>query len=558
MQDRTLEILKMGKNIFLTGGAGTGKTHVLKKYINYLRDNGVFPTILAPTGIAASLLKGKTIHSFFALGIRDNFSDMDISDIATNTRLKKRFRELKVLIIDEISMVSPTIFTVMDKVLQVAKKSDKPFGGIQLILSGDFFQLPPISRSSDGKRFAWQSPSWKEADLKTCYLRKKYRQDQDNLIVTVLDSIRAGVISQETRDILNSRVGKNLDLGFTPTKLYTHNIDVDSENEKELDKLDGVAYAYEYSKKGTAANVERMFKNSLIPEVLYLKKDTIVMFIKNDTDGNYVNGTTAKVVGFEKTNNDPIVQIPGKGKMIVQAEEFTHEDESGEVIASITQHPLKLAWAITIHKSQGMTLNAAQMDLTRTFETGQGYVALSRIRDIEGLSLIGYNDKSLEVDSTILKVDERILEASNKSINMLNQYSDKEKEEIQTKFINKIKSKSTQSNSKSSTKTPTHIITKELVSKHTKLKELAKERGLTVDTIINHIKKASKEDKEFNFSHLCPKNVDIEHVKKIKDDIKKEGKDEDFATNGTIKMSVLMKKLGITDYPKMKEILLFC
>lgn len=558
MQDTTLEILKMGRNTFLTGGAGTGKTHVLKQYINYLRDNGVFPSILAPTGIAASLLKGKTIHSFFALGIRDNFSDKDIKDIGTNTRLRKRFKELKVLIIDEISMVSPTIFTVMDKVLQVAKKNEKPFGGIQLILSGDFFQLPPISRSSDNKRFAWQSASWKEADLKTCYLRKKYRQDQDNSIATVLDSIRAGVISQETKDILNSRVGKNLDIDFSPTKLYTHNIDVDSENEKELAKLNGETYAFEYTKKGTIANVERMFKNSLISEILYLKKETIVMFIKNDTDGNYVNGTTAKVVGFDKTNHDPIVHIPGKGKMIVQAEEFTHEDESGEVIASITQIPLKLAWAITIHKSQGMTLNAAQMDLTKTFETGQGYVALSRVRDIEGLSLIGYNDKSLEVDNTILKVDERILEASNKSINMLNEYSKQEKEDIQIKFINKIKPKINEIGGKSNTKTPTHIVTKELVSKHTKLKELAKERGLTVDTIINHIKKASKEDKEFNFSHLCPKNVDIEHVKKIKDDIKKEGKDEDFASNGTVKMSVLMKKLDITDYPKMKEILLFC
>jgi len=548
----------MGKNTFLTGGAGTGKTHVLKQYINYLRDNGVFPSILAPTGIAASLLKGKTIHSFFALGIRDNFSDKDIKDIGTNTRLRKRFKELKVLIIDEISMVSPTIFTVMDKVLQVAKKSDKPFGGIQLILSGDFFQLPPISRSGDNKRFAWQSPSWKEADLKTCYLRKKYRQDQDNSIATVLDSIRVGVISQETRDILNSRVGEKLDIEFSPTRLYTHNVDVDSENEKELDKLEGEVYAYEYTKKGTAANVERMFKNSLISKILYLKKDTIVMFIKNDTDGNYVNGTTAKVVGFEKTTDNPIVQIPGKGKMIVQAEEFTHEDEFGEVIASITQIPLKLAWAITIHKSQGMTLNAAQMDLTKTFETGQGYVALSRVRDIDGLSLIGYNDKSLEVDSTILKVDQRILEASHKSVNMLNEYSEKEKEDIQTKFINKIKPKINEIGGKSNTKTPTHIVTKELVSKHTKLKELAKERGLTVDTIINHIKKASKEDKEFNFNHLCPKNVDIEHIKKIKDDIKKEGKDEDFASNGTVKMSVLMKKLNITDYPKMKEILLFC
>jgi hypothetical protein len=556
MQATTLDILKMGKNVFLTGSAGTGKTHILKQYINHLRDNGIFPTILAPTGIAASLLNGKTIHSFFALGIRDFFSDEDIYDIATNPRLRKRFRELKVLIIDEVSMITPTIFYVMDKVLQIAKKSDKSFGGIQLILSGDFFQLPPISRANNDKRFAWQSPSWKEADLKTCYLTKKYRQDQQNSITIVLDNIRKGVISQEAREILDSRVGKNLDIDFSPTKLYTHNIDVDSQNQAELDKLEGALHTYEYFKKGSEANVERMFKNSLVQKILHLKKDTVVMFIKNDTNGNFVNGTTGKVVGFEKDSDNPIVKIPGKGSLVVDAEEFTYENEEGEVLASITQYPLKLAWAITIHKSQGMTLNAAQIDLSRTFETGQGYVALSRVKDIDGLSLVGYNESSLQVDQLILKIDDRIKGASDKSLEMLNTYSKTELENIQEKFIEKIKPKVSTTNK--TKKTATHLITKELVSKHTKLKDLAKQRGLTVDTIINHIKKAKKEDKEFDFIHLCPKGVDINHVKQIKEDILKEGDPDSFATNGSIKMAVIMKKLGITDYPKMKEILLFC
>ena len=556
MQSATLNILKLGKNVFLTGSAGTGKTHILKEYISYLRDSGIFPSILAPTGIAASLLNGKTIHSFFALGIRDFFSDDDIYNIATNPRLKKRFKELKVLIIDEVSMISPIIFSVMDKVLQIAKKNDKSFGGIQIILSGDFFQLPPISRTKDEKRFAWQSPSWKEADLKTCYLTKKYRQNQENSISKVLDNIREGVISQEAKDILDSRVGKSLDIDFSPTKLYTHNIDVDSENQKELDKLDGKMHTYEYFKKGSETNVERMFKNSLVQKTLCLKKDTVVMFIKNDTGGNFVNGTTGKVVGFEKNTDNPIVDIPGKGSLIVDAEEFTYENEEGDVLASIIQYPLKLAWAITIHKSQGMTLNAAQIDLSKTFEIGQGYVALSRVRDINGLSLNGYNENSLLVDELILKIDDRIKAASDKSLVMINSYNQTELHDSQEKYLKKIKPKemSTSKEKKSST----HLITKELASKHTKLKDLAKERGLTVDTIINHIKKSSTEDKEFDFSHLCPKGIDIEHVKKIKEDILKEGNQDNFAANGSIKILVIMNKLGITNYPKMKEILLFC
>ncbi|MFA9374196.1 MAG: AAA family ATPase [Poseidonibacter sp.] len=556
MQSATLNILKLGKNVFLTGSAGTGKTHILKEYISYLRDSGIFPSILAPTGIAASLLNGKTIHSFFALGIRDFFSDDDIYNIATNPRLKKRFKELKVLIIDEVSMISPTIFSVMDKVLQIAKKNDKSFGGIQIILSGDFFQLPPISRTKDEKRFAWQSPSWKEADLKTCYLTKKYRQNQENSISKVLDNIREGIISQEAKDILDSRVGKSLDIDFSPTKLYTHNIDVDSENQKELDKLDGKMHTYEYFKKGSETNVERMFKNSLVQKTLCLKKDTVVMFIKNDTGGNFVNGTTGKVVGFEKNTDNPIVDISGKGSLIVDAEEFTYENEEGDVLASIIQYPLKLAWAITIHKSQGMTLNAAQIDLSKTFEIGQGYVALSRVRDINGLSLNGYNENSLLVDELILKIDDRIKAASDKSLVMINSYNQIKLHDSQEKYLKKIKPKemSTSKEKKSST----HLITKELASKHTKLKDLAKERGLTVDTIINHIKKSSTEDKEFDFSHLCPKGIDIEYVKKIKEDILKEGNQDNFAANGSIKMLVIMNKLGITNYPKMKEILLFC
>jgi len=299
-----------------------------------------------------------------------------------------------------------------------------------------------------------------------------------------------------------------------------------------------------------------MFKNSLVQKILCLKKDTVVMFIKNDTDGNFVNGTTGKVVGFEKDTDNPIVDIPGKGNLIVDAQEFTYENEQGDVLASITQYPLKLAWAITIHKSQGMTLNAAQIDLSRTFETGQGYVALSRVRDIEGLSLKGYNDSSLQVDGLILKIDDRIKAASDKSLAMINSHTKIELDEIQEKFIKKIKPK--EGSSSKDKKTSTHLITKELCSKHTKLKDIAKERSLTIDTIMNHIKKAQKEDKEFDFSHLCPKGVDINHVKKVKEDILKEGDPDSFAENGSIKMIVIMNKLGITDYPKMKEILLFC
>ena len=276
-------------------------------------------------------------------------------------------------------MVPPTIFTVMDKILQGFKKNKKPFGGVQVILSGDFFQLPPIHKEPTNKRFAWQSPSWKDADFQTCYLTKKYRQDQENYLVTILDNIREGKISQETIKLLDSRIDATLNDDFKPTKLYTHNYDVDNINIQELEKLSGELHTYPYSKSGTSKNVETILRNSLLSPTLQLKKDTLVMFIKNSKEGEYVNGTTGKVIGFNRETDAPIVQISKNLKIEVQKEKWSIENEFGEELASVMQYPLKLAWAITVHKSQGMTLSSAEIDLSKTFETGQGYVALSSV-----------------------------------------------------------------------------------------------------------------------------------------------------------------------------------
>jgi DNA replication protein DnaC len=157
-QKTALQILKSGQNVFLTGSAGTGKTHLLNQYIQYLKERKVKPSVVAPTGIAASHLNGQTIHSFFGLGIRDKIDDWFLDSLLQKKFLADRFSKLKVLIIDEVSMVSPEIFEAMDKILKAFKFSNRPFGGVQVILSGDFFQLPPVSKERKVKRFAWQAP----------------------------------------------------------------------------------------------------------------------------------------------------------------------------------------------------------------------------------------------------------------------------------------------------------------------------------------------------------------------------------------------------------------
>ena len=555
MQITTLNILKTGKNVFLTGSAGTGKTFVLQQYIDYLRANKIFPTILAPTGIAASLLKGKTIHSFFSLGIKETFTDEDIFEIVKKTYLKKRFEDLQVLIIDEISMVPPSIFTVMDKILQGFKKNNKPFGGIQVILSGDFFQLPPVHKEPTNKRFAWQSSSWKDAEFQTCYLTKKYRQDEKNHLVTILDNIREGKISQETLNLLDSRINIKLDFEYEPTKLYTHNYDVDNINRQELEKLSGELHTYHYSQSGTNKNVETILRNSLLSQTLQLKKDTLVMFIKNAKEGEYVNGTTGKVIGFDKETDAPIVQISKQIKIKVEKEKWSIENEKGEELASVTQYPLKLAWAITVHKSQGMTLSSAEIDLSKTFETGQGYVALSRIRDLNGLTLKGYNEKALQVDQIILDIDKRIKESSKKSEEKFSQISHEELNKLQDSFVQNMQ-KITASQQRN-TKTPTHILTKELSLTCSSIKELAQKRELKIGTIVNHLKKVRKEDKDFKMDNLMPSDIPIEEIRQVREDILKEGREENFTPSGEVRLSSILDKVEGIGYDELHIAMLF-
>ncbi len=413
-QENALNILKLGKNVFITGSAGTGKTYLLNKFIKYLKSKDIYPAIVAPTGISASHLKGSTIHSFFYLGIRNNIDEGYIDFLLDKKYLQKRFENLQVLIIDEISMVSPEIFSAMDLILQSFKGSIEPFGGIQVVLSGDFFQLPPISKTEKEKRFAWQSTSWKNLELKSCYLDEKFRQD-DNRLIKVLDEIRTGKITDYTHNILESRLRKELASNFTPTRLYTHNIDVDRINNAELKKLEDNPKLFIYKSKGDRKNIEKIFKSSLVLEELTLKKGAVVIFIKNNHEQGYVNGTTGIIESFSPIDNMPIVRTYNGDKIKLEYDDWSIENEKGEILATISQIPLRLAWAITIHKSQGMTLNSAEIDLSKTFEVGQGYVALSRIKNLDGLKLIGINHKALLVDPLILHIDPRVKLASKKA-----------------------------------------------------------------------------------------------------------------------------------------------
>ncbi len=569
-QTTALDILKSGQNVFITGSAGTGKTYLLNQFIHYLKERRIIPAIVAPTGIAASHLKGQTVHSYFSLGIRDSIDDGYIEFLLEKKYLVTRFSKLKILIIDEVSMISPEIFSSMDQILRAFKGTVKPFGGVQVVLSGDFFQLPPVSKTYKEKRFAWQSPAWKELELRTCYLEKKFRQDDDKLI-TILDEIRSGQVSEASHEIFNSRYHKELDIDFRPTKLYTHNIDVNRINDQELANLPGRPTFFAHESKGSKKNIEKIFKSSLVLEELVLKKDAVVLFIKNNPEKGYINGTTGIVIGFDRNDTMPIVKITSGRNIKLDLEDWSIENESGSVIATVSQVPLRLAWAITIHKSQGMTLDAAEIDLTKTFEAGQGYVALSRIKNIEGLRLMGLNDMALKVDPLILHIDDRIKMASERAADEIGKST---RESLDRLFFNHIESLGgitdkvqieeerenlkTGKISADSYSTPTHIKTKHLIEKSNNILELAKNRGLSKATIVKHLTILREADSNLDLEKFKPGEEIFEAVKDVVLKLKSEKSEENFSNDGHLRLKPVFDALdGKVGYDEIRISFLF-
>jgi hypothetical protein len=568
-QKTALDILKSGKNVFITGSAGTGKTYLLNTYTQYLKERRVYPTIVAPTGIAASHLGGQTIHSFFALGIRESIDEGYVEFLMDKKYLKTRFSKLKLLIIDEVSMISPELFSSMDLILRGFKGTDAPFGGVQVVISGDFFQLPPISKVPKEKRFAWQSPAWKALDLHTCYLQEKFRQDDERLI-EILDDIRSGEISPSSEELLASRHEKELSID-TPTKLYTHNVDVDRINLAELAKLDGDTKLFVYESKGSQKNIEKIFKSSLVLEELALKKGAVVIFIKNNLEEGYVNGTTGKVESFSPIDNMPIVRTTDGRKIKLDLEDWSLENDSGKVTATVSQVPLRLAWAITIHKSQGMTLDAAEIDLSKTFETGQGYVALSRIKNIEGLRLMGLNSMALRVDPLILHIDGRIKQASKKASDSIETLSKDNMESIfeshisqlggivsKEKIDEEIQNIKVGKPSHSAYVTPTHVKTKNLIEKSDTLIKLATNRGLSKGTIVQHLYTIKEETPELDISKYQPRDELFKRVDEVVLKLKTKNIKENFSDDGKLRLKPVHEALGgEVSYDEIRVCMLF-
>lgn len=426
-QSEALAILGSGASVFLTGAPGAGKTYVLNEFIRQARADGASVAVTASTGIAATHINGTTIHSWSGIGLATALTDNLVETV--RTRRKRKLQEADILIIDEVSMLHAWLFDMVDRICRIIRRDERPFGGLQVVLSGDFFQLPPVSvsgRNNDliapsaeylasrerymraglnPEGFVTESLVWRELNPVVCYLTEQHRQD-DGQLLNVLTDIREGAVDDGDRNVLLTRLGAIPEPGQQAVNLFPVNRQADALNDLRLFEIKEEPHEYLAESEGAANLVERLKKNMLAPERLCLKTGAAVMAVRNDTDHQYVNGSLGTVRGFTTQSQGgwPIVEFEN-GNIVTMKPNSWQMQDGDAVLATVKQVPLRCAWAITIHKSQGMTLDRAVMDLRRTFAPGMGYVALSRVEGLDGLYLQGVNERMFLVSPDAVRLD---------------------------------------------------------------------------------------------------------------------------------------------------------
>lgn len=397
-EDRFLAAARGGRNCFLTGMAGTGKSTMLRRFISDLGVSGKRVDITAPTGVAALNVGGMTIHRFcgMMLGPQAGQSNEDYLDVLRRDPRRsvvngfQRVMRCQVLVIDEISMLPGRQFDFIEFLFRRLRGSDEPFGGCQVIVTGDFLQLPPV-RLNEGEPYDWAflTPAWERAEFRTVVLDTVRRQDEPQF-VRALGNFRCGRVWGEDARLLQGRI-KN----FPPaslTRLFTHNVQVDKWNHFQLGELPGAETVFDAWQTGPEAQREFLAKNLLTPATLQLKPGAVVMFTVNRTlPGSarplFVNGQVGTVVECGMQNGEcGMIRVRTKSGEVIDVERFKWSFNAQDPeAATFSQFPLRLAYAMTIHKSQGLTLDAAYLDIRAAREPGQAYVAVSRVRTLAGL-----------------------------------------------------------------------------------------------------------------------------------------------------------------------------
>uniref|UniRef100_A0A672UNY5 ATP-dependent DNA helicase PIF1 n=1 Tax=Strigops habroptila TaxID=2489341 RepID=A0A672UNY5_STRHB len=399
-QEAVMGAVRSGKSIFFTGCAGTGKSFLLKKIVGSLPPKTTYAT--ASTGVAACHIGGTTLHAFAGIGSGKAPLEQCIQ-LAERPGVCQHWLACQHLIIDEISMVDGKFFDRLEAVARAVRKRDEPFGGIQLIICGDFLQLPPVCKANEETTFCFQAKSWRKCIHINMELTEVRRQT-DKTFVSLLSAIRLGRCTEEvTRQLMQTADNRSERDGILATRLCTHKDDVEITNERRLQQLPGEVHAFE-ALDSDPMLVKLIDAQCPVGGRVELKLGAQVMLAKNlDVSQGLVNGARGVVVGFESEQKGlPKVRFLCGITQVIKMEKWVFKGLSG-VHLSRQQLPLKLAWAISIHKSQGMSLDCVEISLSRVFESGQAYVALSRARSLAGLRVLDFDPKVVRADPSVLQ-----------------------------------------------------------------------------------------------------------------------------------------------------------
>ncbi|NWI22963.1 PIF1 helicase, partial [Sula dactylatra] len=399
-QEAVLGAVRSGKSVFFTGCAGTGKSFLLKKIVGSLPPKSTYAT--ASTGVASCHIGGTTLHAFAGIGSGKAPLEQCIQ-LAERPGVRQHWLACQHLIIDEISMVDGKFFDRLEAVARAVRKRDEPFGGIQLIICGDFLQLPPVCKANEETKFCFQAKSWRKCIHINMELTEVRRQT-DKTFVSLLSAVRLGRCTEEvTRLLMQTAANRSERDGILATRLCTHKDDVEITNERCLQQLPGKVHTFE-ALDSDPMLVKLIDAQCPVGGRVELKLGAQVMLAKNlDVSQGLVNGARGVVVGFESEQKGlPKVRFLCGVTQVIKMEKWVFKGLPG-VHLSRQQLPLKLAWAISIHKSQGMSLDCVEISLSRVFESGQAYVALSRARSLAGLRVLDFDPKVVRADPSVLQ-----------------------------------------------------------------------------------------------------------------------------------------------------------
>lgn len=394
-QAQAWKLLMSADNVFLTGEAGSGKSFLIRQYMRFKSDR-TFP-MLASTGAAAVLVGGRTFHSFMGLGIMEGGVEATVARALKDRRLVQRLEKAEGFIVDEVSMLSGATLQAAELICQGARKSREPWGGLRVIAVGDFAQLPPVTRFHSPRDWAFTNYVWEKSNFRGALLKQNMRIGEQ-FFLQVLNSIRRGEVNTPVIEFLNERQEFASD-DFIGTRLFPRREQTDQFNHKELHQLRGELVVFPALFSGAERFVSQLKRNSPLPDELHLKIDALVMLRQNDPKMRWVNGSTGYVRNIEK--HQISVELLNGRVVEVEPATFSLLNAEGVAVAAVTNFPMTLAYATTIHKAQGMTIDRLMVSLDRLWEPGQAYVALSRVVDPMGLCVQSWQQQSIRTDPMV-------------------------------------------------------------------------------------------------------------------------------------------------------------